>query len=159
MIFCYVSRFAHSLLVISQITKASKDFAALVLIYLSFASFDRFLFVQALAEEGAIERCIELFHSCSFASFYNLSDIHLGSICEDRCFSASCCTSFHASIDERRFLKTPTRCGQRRVITRMNQGRALLTRQAHVCRLSSILIGCELRGIIGLLAQFGVVYL
>ena len=79
----YISPLARDLLassIASQITEPSKNFVAIISIDSSCASFDRILLILTLTKEGAIERCVELFRSSSFAALNNLSHIHLGPI-------------------------------------------------------------------------------
>lgn len=78
----YITTFAWDLLasIASQITEPSKNFVAIISIDCSCTSFDRILLILTLTKEGAIERCVELFRSSSFATLNNLSHIHLGPI-------------------------------------------------------------------------------
>ena len=78
----YITTLARDLLtsIASQITEPSKNFVAIISIDSSCTSFDRILLILTLTKEGAIERCVELFGSSSFAALNNLSHIHLGPI-------------------------------------------------------------------------------
>ena len=79
----YITTFAWDLFassIASQITEPSKNFVAIISIDCSCTSFDRILLILTLTKEGAIERCVELFRSSSFATLNNLSHIHLGPI-------------------------------------------------------------------------------